>query len=464
MATAMNSPDTIIPLVQQRTNETEGQVWSSVSIEEVYEIDRCVTWIQKSQIQRVALQFPDSLLCDAPRVCNLIQQKLGREVFILGDTSYGECCVDEVAASHLFADGVVHFGHTCLTPTENLPVLYIFTKRECGKEKLKDKLKEKWRTDGKSVLLIYDVEYDHELKNLDKEITGVHLIIGQCSSENKRGVKKFGRYFDVESAQSLSICDVIYIGKGGHILLNLMYNLPSCNFYVYENFIIDPAGVAVSKLIMKRHFLIEKTKDAERIGLLVGTLGTANYSDILERLRSTIKNAGKKVYTFLVGKPNVAKLANFPEIDVFVFVACSETSIFDSKDYFKPIITPYELELACNKQQEWCGSIATDFHDLLKGGEKHKEIVRQEDNDDEPCDISLVTGKIRNIGINNASESGELAVINDKTVSILHAGGGGEFLASRSWNGLEQHLGQTEVSSVVQGKRGIATKYEGEEG
>jgi diphthamide biosynthesis protein 2 len=45
----------------------------------------------------------------------------------LGDTTFGECCVDEVAAQHLGADGVVHFGPACLTRTERLPVLYIYT-------------------------------------------------------------------------------------------------------------------------------------------------------------------------------------------------------------------------------------------------------------------------------------------------------------------------------------------------
>jgi diphthamide biosynthesis protein 2 len=38
-------------------------------------------------------------------------------VSILGDTSYGECCVDEVAAEHIEADAVIHFGNACLTPT-----------------------------------------------------------------------------------------------------------------------------------------------------------------------------------------------------------------------------------------------------------------------------------------------------------------------------------------------------------
>ena len=35
--------------------------------------------------------------------------------------------VDEVAAEHIGADSVIHFGRSCLTPTQRLPVLNIFT-------------------------------------------------------------------------------------------------------------------------------------------------------------------------------------------------------------------------------------------------------------------------------------------------------------------------------------------------
>ena len=45
---------------------------------------------------------------------------------MLADTPYGTCCVDEVAAQHLNADVVVHYGHACLSPTRRLPVHYVF--------------------------------------------------------------------------------------------------------------------------------------------------------------------------------------------------------------------------------------------------------------------------------------------------------------------------------------------------
>ena len=104
-----------------------------------------------------------------------------------------------------------------------------------------------------------------------------------------------------------------------------------------------------------------------------------DYLDVIERLKRVIKEAGKKVglmahvltystslvyivsltfctlhfalctqyYTVAIGKLNVPKMANFLEIDVYVLVACPENSLIDSRDFYKPVITPFEMELAC---------------------------------------------------------------------------------------------------------------------
>lgn len=112
--------------------------------------------------RRVALQFPDAMLPDAPVVCCLLttlakggeggahpppppppatqnngdidhsgEGQRERDVlfFIIGDTSYGSCCVDEVAAQHLAADCVVHYGPACLSPTARLPVIHVFGRK-----------------------------------------------------------------------------------------------------------------------------------------------------------------------------------------------------------------------------------------------------------------------------------------------------------------------------------------------
>lgn len=113
--------------------------------------------------------------------------------------------------------------------------------------------------------------------------------------------------------------------------------------------------------------MIEKAKDAERVGILIGTLGVKDYLAILDRLSSAIRSAGKKCYKFVVGKLNVAKLANFSDIDVFVLVACPENSLIDSSEMFQPVVTPFEMELACNSSREWTGDYEVDFRQLLPG-------------------------------------------------------------------------------------------------
>ena len=56
----------------------------------------------------------------------MLTKSTQREIFILGDTSYGmskhlisyiigACCVDEVAAEHVNCDVVIHFGRACLS-------------------------------------------------------------------------------------------------------------------------------------------------------------------------------------------------------------------------------------------------------------------------------------------------------------------------------------------------------------
>lgn len=52
---------------------------------------------------------------------------------------------------------------------------------------------------------------------------------------------------------------------------------------------------------------------------------------------------GKKSYTVVVGKINPAKLANFSEIDIWTAIACTENTLLDSKEFFRPLITPFEL-------------------------------------------------------------------------------------------------------------------------
>lgn len=82
-------------------------------------------------------------------------------------------------------------------------------------------------------------------------------------------------------------------------------------------------------------------------------------------------------------------------------------------------------------------------------------------------DVSLVTGRLRSIGISeeHASESGVL-VVKEGRVAVpgLHVAAAGEYLMNRTWQGLQPCLGQMPPADIRRGQVGLAAGYEGEGG
>lgn len=192
---------------------------------------------------------------------------------------------------------------------------------------------------------------------------------GVPEQDGTRLVYQFGRRFVLKGSQSVADCGMFYVGQEGATLRNFMMTWNRCSFCSFdpETATGRKESVNVNRTLMKRYYAIERAKDAGVVGILVGTLGVADYLSIIEQLKETIRRAGKKTYMFAMGKLNVPKLANFMEIDIFVLIACPENSLLDSSDFYKPVVTPFEMEVACNKNREWSGEYVTDFRHLLPG-------------------------------------------------------------------------------------------------
>ena len=459
MAVAFSTDDSI---VIQRSVNTECN-YVDQDVLESFEIQRCVDWIQSQpKLEKVALQFPDSLLQYAPDVVASIEHHIGRCVYVLGDTSYGECCVDEVAAEHIGADAIIHFGPACLTPTLRLPTLYIFTVQHLKIKVFQKALESQFSVDD-HLAIVYDLPYEQAFKDFPSDTNRFLCKSHPPSSCSNRTdlIIECGRIWPSDMLVNSDKWTIVYVGTNDHLMTLLNFTFPNHS----HQFIYDPAKEAlqantasISKRLMKRYMMIEKTKDADRIGILVGTLGVSRYGMIIDQVREVIKKAGKKAYTFLVGKPNVPKLANFPEVDVFVLIACPENSLLDSKDFLKPVITPFELDVALNANREWTGAFYANFQHLLPGGKSFVEFKE----DDTEQDFSLVTGKVRvkDKSVNN--EENHALMVQETQVSLLHTKGGGEFLSQRSWQGLEQKLGETQAVKAIEGQKGIAWGYDNE--
>lgn len=430
---------------------------TGAAVDEIFEIDRCLQWTEDKCLKRVTLQFPDSLLSHAPKVAERLQRRSSMTFAVLGDTSYGECCVDEVAAEHFSSDGVIHYGNSCLTPTQRLPVLHIFTSLPIDISDLLEKLDS--IDSNRKVYLFYDVRFHTAIEAQRHVICSSRLVYICAVPEEPTFHSKCGRVCN----EDITSNDVIfYCGDSTKYALILSMTFAKCHHYNYNprEKQLNNTISNISRTLMQRFYLIERIKDALRIGILVGTLGVSRYRDIIDKIITSIKVSGKRSYTFLVGKPNVAKLANFPEIDAFVLVACPENSVIGSKEFMQPVVTPFELDVALNRDRDWAtGEFHADFQDLLPEGKSFKEFYAY---GADATDVSLITGRLRTTGL-GAEEAEKKAVMTQQTaLAVLHTGGGGQYLAERSWQGLEQKLGETPLQKADKGRMGIATGYDGE--
>ncbi|KDN49710.1 hypothetical protein RSAG8_01775, partial [Rhizoctonia solani AG-8 WAC10335] len=497
--------------VEIRGNElTAGDVQHE-NIDELFEIQETARYIIDNDYRQIALQFPDELLGVSVPIYNRLRRLLGngRNAYVLADTTYGSCCVDEVAAAHIDADVVVHYGHACLSPTSRLPVIYVFGKQPIDIQDCVNQISLVIRAQlsgtrpTKSLVLKSDVSYAYSTGGiqelLQKEFPDLEVVAPDVPTRyvpppsasaiapyapadpdqpsepispllSMSSITKSAGLAKVSEGVSTGECLILYVGGESLALTNFLLTHSSSEVVSYgpQTKTARRETGGVNKLLMRRYAIIQKARDADVIGILVGTLGVASYLPLMAHLRRLLSKAQKKCYTISVGKLNPAKLANFVEIECFVLVACPENSVIDSKDFYRPIVTPFELEIALGADRSWTGEYVLDFDQILSRQGTDEDALNDQDSDDDPDrpSFSLVTGTYRHakryVDPKGAS-SGSYAVAvrnNEGALSQVVATAGSEFLHSRSFQGLEQRLGQDEPAILEQGRSGIAKGYQ----
>lgn len=76
------------------------------------------------------------------------------------------CCVDEVAAEHVGADCIVHYGSACLSASKRLPLMYVFEKRPVDLERCASAFRELYPDTQSHIIILYDVNYAHAIGKL----------------------------------------------------------------------------------------------------------------------------------------------------------------------------------------------------------------------------------------------------------------------------------------------------------
>lgn len=537
---------TPITTAQNTPRLTDDELW------DVYEISRTAREVRDGGYKRVALQFPDGMLKDAPRVFEALEEKLKRlpipaekvengedletsfndlsatstkteqfrenrieqgkqgtteriRLYILADTSYGSCCVDEIAAEHVDADVVVHYGRSCLSPTARLPVIYVFTTHPLDISDVVQVFESTFPSKEEKVVLMADITYNTHIPTLQNHLLAagyMNLVTPPIIHDPSSQIPNRA----LEASIELKEYSLFHVSDPPQALL-LTLSSRVKEMFIYPT----TSGTTYSKAIQantamtlrRRYALLTRLSTCPIFGILINTLSVTNYLSTITSIRSLISSSGKKSYTFVVGKVNSAKIANFSEIGGWVVVGCWESSLIESSEFYRPIITPFELGLCLigDEKRIWDGRWRGDFGGVEEmvgssapiaiNGEAQEDAEKEEEDGDvgedseeesTPPEFDLRTGRyvshsrpMRSSAPQHSDSSeqsttasqvltrrakGDLVTVNG-TVSP-----GAEFLRNqRTWQGLGSDFAETEASQgIEEGRSGVARGYRVGEG
>ncbi|XP_016976057.1 2-(3-amino-3-carboxypropyl)histidine synthase subunit 2 [Drosophila rhopaloa] len=459
-ASAFSSSDTA---ALERQTETE----QPVTFEQIWNDNHqkmSGEWVRQNGYKRVCLQFPDDYLPHSNAISVCLRELLGPEevkVFILADTTYGSCCVDEIAAAHVDADSVIHFGNACRSRATRLPVLYLYPELPLDLDLLLGKLQSlRLECTDRQVCIYLDIGYQHLYgeqlqKQLVEALQPKDLILEVFPPIE--GDLKASK----ESSGLERIC--IFIGADNQRFANLSLTAPAAvQWHIYDgaSASFTAKNPLTAQFIRRRYFHIEKCKDAQTLGLIVATLSAEGYLDVVARLQTMAKGRGIKTQLISVGRINPAKLANFLEIDCFVLIGCPFNNMYDSKEYYKPIVSVFEAEMALNPawHMRYPEAYVMDFKQLLPAG---RSFLPFDVGAIPEHDVSLVSGRLRGVvndSLETAGDSASLALATQAKMSLMTTDTGLSF-EDRTWQGLDPALGQTEPAQLKQGLSGIPINY-----
>lgn len=106
----------------------------------------------------------------------------------------------------------------------------------------------------------------------------------------------------------------------------------------------------IERILRQRSGLIMASGDAQRFGILIGEKPGQMRRTLALRMKRMLEKHGKKGY--LLALEHIGPdLIDFYPVDAFVNTACPRIAIDDAVRYNKPLITPFELEVALGEKK-----------------------------------------------------------------------------------------------------------------
>jgi 2-(3-amino-3-carboxypropyl)histidine synthase len=313
-----------------------------------FELSKSIDRIYKTQASHVALQMPEGLLMYATTLADILKRcsPFLSQISVLGDVTYGACCVADLDAKALGASLLIHYGHSCLVPIQHtvIPCLYVFVELqidflhmvECVCATIPDPT---------PLALLGTIQFRQGL------VQAKLLLEERGYSSKLPQVKPLspGEVLGCTSPSNIEEEIVIFCADGRFHLESCMIANPQVKRFLRY----DPYSKILTEEIYNHRMMIELRQQAiqkgvhgSRFGIILGTLGRQGNPAILQSIRHLLQKNNKKCFVMLLSEISPRKLALLPQIDAWVQIACPRLSIDWGHHFNVPVLSPYELNVA----------------------------------------------------------------------------------------------------------------------
>ncbi|XP_042152144.1 2-(3-amino-3-carboxypropyl)histidine synthase subunit 1 isoform X1 [Oncorhynchus tshawytscha] len=326
-----------------------------------FEIHKTVWRVRQAMSKRVALQLPEGLQMFACVIADIIERFTEADTIVMGDVTYGACCVDDFTARALGADFMVHYGHSCLIPidsTAGIKMLYVFVDIQMDNAHFLDTVKFNFPP-GHSLALVSTIQFVAALQAVSAALRPEYeVVVPQCRPLSP------GEILGCTSPRlDRKVNAIVYLGDGRFHLESIMIANPEIPAYRYDPY---------SKIFSREYYdheamrsirlqAIDKARSAQRWGLILGTLGRQGNPKVMEHLESKLESLGKSFTRVLLSEIFPSKLDLMAEVDAWVQIACPRLSIDWGTAFSKPLLSPYEAAVAL-QQVGWQEVYPMDFY------------------------------------------------------------------------------------------------------
>lgn len=322
-----------------------------------FEIHKTVWNIRKQNAKRVALQMPEGLLIYSLIISDILEEFCQVETLVMGDVSYGACCIDDFTARSLDCDFIVHYAHSCLVPIDvtEIKVLYVFVTINIDETHLIKTIKRNF-DQGTQIAIFGTIQFNptiHSVKailenDLEKPI---YLIPPQTRPLSK------GELLGCTSARlnKEHIQATIYVGDGRFHLESSMIHNPDIPAYRYDPYDrkFTREYYDQKQMTRVREDAVVTARKAKKVGLILGALGRQGNPVTLQKLEIQLSQKGIQVVKIILSEIFPQKLSMFDDVDAFVQVACPRLSIDWGYAFNKPLLTPYEAMVMLEQDKMW---------------------------------------------------------------------------------------------------------------